>query len=83
MGLLSQNTHLNDLIRITSRLTSAIMKTTRGARGVGDVLDQRANVMNQTLFNITKLMPGGFEHGAFFGEKTGEKCISNVKCNFF
>ncbi|WAR02615.1 NOE3-like protein [Mya arenaria] len=70
MGLLSQNTHLNELIRTTSRLTTAIMNTARGARGIGDVLDLRADVMNQTLYNITKLMPGGFEHGAFFGEKT-------------
>jgi len=47
------------------------MKTARGARGVGDILDLRADVMNETLYNITKLMPGGFEHGALFGEKTG------------
>lgn len=54
------------------RLTTSIMKTARGARGVGEILDLRADVMNETLYNITKLMPGGFEHGAFFGEKTGK-----------
>lgn len=70
MGLLSQNTQMNELIRTTIRLTTSIMKTARGARGVGEILDLRANVMNETLFNITKLMPGGFEHGVFFGEKT-------------
>ncbi|KAL4223234.1 hypothetical protein ACF0H5_016706 [Mactra antiquata] len=70
MGLLSQNTQMNELIRTTMRLTTSIMKTSRGARGVGEILDLRADVMNETLFNITKLMPGGFEHGAFFGEKT-------------
>ncbi|XP_053375608.1 olfactomedin-like protein 2B isoform X3 [Mercenaria mercenaria] len=70
MGLLSQNTQMNELIRTTMRLTTSIMKTARGARGVGEILDLRADVMNETLFNITKLMPGGFEHGAFFGEKT-------------
>ncbi|KAH3877046.1 hypothetical protein DPMN_000901 [Dreissena polymorpha] len=70
MGLLSQNTYLNELIRTTSRLTTAIMKTTRGAKGVGEILDLRADAMNQTLYNITKLMPGGFGHGAFFGENT-------------
>ncbi|XP_060561837.1 myocilin-like isoform X2 [Ruditapes philippinarum] len=70
MGLLSQNTQMNELIRTTMRLTTSIMKTARGARGVGEILDLRADVMNETLFNITKLMPGGFEHGTFFGEKT-------------
>lgn len=70
MGLLSQNTQINEIIRTTMRLTTSIIKTARGARSVGEILDLRADFMNETLFNITKLMPGGFEHGAFFGEKT-------------
>lgn len=70
MGLLSQNTQLNEIIRATMRLTTSIVKTARGARGVGDILNIRAHLINETLYNITKLMPGGFEHGAFFGEKT-------------
>lgn len=60
------------------RLTTSIMKTARGARGVGDILDLRADVMNETLHNITKLMPGGFEHGALFGEETG-KCPNSER----
>ena len=72
MGLLTQNSQLNELIRTSMRLTTSIMKTARGARGVGEILDLRADVMNDTLHNITKLMPGGFEHGAFYGEQTGK-----------
>ena len=71
MGLLAQNTHLNELIRTSMRVTTTVIKTARGARAVGEILNLRADVMNTTLSNITKLMPGGFKAGAFFGEQTG------------
>ena len=71
MGLLAQNTHLNELIRTSMRVTTTVIKTARGARAVGEMLNLRADIMNITLHNITKLMPGGFKAGAFFGEQTG------------
>ena len=78
MGLLAQNTHLNELIRTSMRVTTTVIKTARGARAVGEMLNLRADVMNSTLSNITKLMPGGFKAGAFFGEQTG-KYLLNFK----
>ena len=80
MGLLAQNTHLNELIRTSMRVTTTVIKTARGARAVGEMLNLRADVMNSTLSNITKLMPGGFKAGAFFGEQTGKYWLNlNVK----
>ena len=78
MGLLAQNTHLNELIRTSMRVTTTVIKTARGARNVGEMLNLRADIMNSTLTNITQLMPGGFKAGAFFGEQTG--MISSLHC---
>lgn len=75
MGLLAQNTHLNDLLRTSMRVTTTVIKTARGARALGEILDLRADMMNTTLSNITRLMPGGFKAGAFFGEQTGNSII--------
>ena len=84
MGLLAQNTHLNELIRTSMRVTTTVIKTARGARALGEILNLRADVMNTTLTNITQLMPGGFKAGAFFGEQTGKSlCAICFFANYF
>ncbi|KAL3857329.1 hypothetical protein ACJMK2_012007 [Sinanodonta woodiana] len=70
MGLLTQNAQLTELISATVTLTTSILKTARASLSQAGLTDVRFDLLNQTLQNISNMMPGGFGKGIFFGEHT-------------